>query len=224
MDYQKINTVFKRADNHELVMHSFSLPEFDYLSNCAWECTEKIDGTNIHVDLNLSHDCNITFNGRTKNSQIPAQLLAVLTKTFTPEKVSTVFAGIPGEFVPKEVKIFGEGYGAKIQKGGGRYLHDSVNFIVFDIWIDGWWLKRPDYASLASKFGLEVVPVIGYMTIPEAVEYVKKGFVSSISEDRTFLAEGIVMKTPHGLLQRNGDRIISKLKYKDFHHDDSNRK
>ena len=33
--------------------------------------------------------------------------------------------------------------GMKIQKGGGRYIKDEVSFILFDVKIDKWWLRRP---------------------------------------------------------------------------------
>ena len=54
------------------------------------------------------------------------------------------------------------------------------------------------------------------MTIPQAIEYVKKGFKSSISENKDLDAEGLVLKTPNGLLARNGNRIIPKIKHCDF--------
>ena len=37
--------------------------------------------------------------------------------------------------------------GMKIQKGGGRYIKDEVSFILFDVKIDKWWLRRPDSSS-----------------------------------------------------------------------------
>ena len=54
------------------------------------------------------------------------------------------------------------------------------------------------------------------MTIPEAIDFVKKGFKSTIAENKDYDAEGLVLKTPDGLLLRNGERIITKLKTCDF--------
>ena len=54
------------------------------------------------------------------------------------------------------------------------------------------------------------------MTLTEAIEYVKAGFTSTISEDKTLAAEGLVLKTPIGLKNRKGDRIITKIKTCDF--------
>jgi hypothetical protein len=54
------------------------------------------------------------------------------------------------------------------------------------------------------------------MTIDEAIEKVREGFVSEISEDRTFMAEGLVLSSPLGLKNRRGERLIVKIKYMDF--------
>ena len=55
--YQKINTIFKRDMNpgkfHNCIMpeEGFVQPEFEYLRGCKFECTEKVDGTNMSVHL-----------------------------------------------------------------------------------------------------------------------------------------------------------------------------
>lgn len=78
------------------------------------------------------------------------------------------------------------------------------------------WLLRKNLEDIADKIGIKIVPLVGYMTLSEAIEYVKKGFVSNISENREYKAEGLVLKTPEGLLDRQGKRIITKLKTVDF--------
>ena len=106
--------------------------------------------------------------------------------------------------------------GMKIQKGGGRYIKDEVSFILFDVKIDKWWLRRPDIEEIAGDLAIKVVPVIGYMTFEEAIEYVSNGYKSLIAEDTTYDAEGLVLKTDLGLLDRSGQRIIAKIKARDF--------
>ena len=54
------------------------------------------------------------------------------------------------------------------------------------------------------------------MSISEAEEYVRNGFISQIAEDPTFEAEGLVLKTDLGLLDRSGQRLITKIKTRDF--------
>ena len=106
--------------------------------------------------------------------------------------------------------------GMKIQKGGGRYIKDEVSFILFDVKIDKWWLRRPDIEEIAGDLAIKVVPVIGYMTFEEAIQYVHIGYDSLIAEDTTYDAEGLVLKTDLGLLDRSGQRIIAKIKARDF--------
>lgn len=52
-DYQKINTLFLRDENNIIIPDRFTASEFTYLVNNLWECTEKIDGTNIHFDVDF---------------------------------------------------------------------------------------------------------------------------------------------------------------------------
>ena len=60
------------------------------------------------------------------------------------------------------------------------------------------------------------MPIIGYMTIAEACQYVDKGFKSTIAFNKDYDAEGLVLKSPDNLLMRNGERIILKIKSTDF--------
>ena len=216
-DYQKINTIYKRDQKtNKLLIGDWSLPEFEYLKDCKWRAEEKIDGTNIQIRFNGQ---SVEIGGRTVNANIPTFLLNKLQEIFTAAKLQSCF---PPESEEKSklfytnVILYGEGYGAKIQKGGGRYIKNDTNFILFDVRIDRWWLKRDAVEQIASALGIKVVPVIGYMSIPEAEEYVRNGFISQIAEDPTYEAEGLVLKTDLGLLDRSGQRIIAKIKTRDF--------
>lgn len=217
MDYHKIQTLFKRDENGVIIEDQYTLEEFKYLENNLWECTEKIDGTNIHIDFTLTEDGvkNLKIRGRTIRANIPFLLENYLKDTFTADRILKGFR-LPeaGSEVP--VSIYGEGYGKKVQKCGGRYLKDSVGFIIFDIFIGGFWLERNVIEEIAKSIDIPVVPVIGYYTIDEAIEIVKEGFISKVAEDKTLLAEGLVLKPIPGFLRRNGNRLITKLKTVDF--------
>ena len=103
-----------------------------------------------------------------------------------------------------------------IQKGGGNYIPNSVGFILFDVKVGQWWLRRENLEDIASKLNVPIVPLIGYMTLQEAIEFVSKGFNSIVSQTKNHGAEGLVLKTKSGLLFRNGQRIITKIKTCDF--------
>ena len=219
-DYQKINTLFLRDENSIIMPQHFTCAEFEYLQNTQWECTEKIDGTNIHCDVYSEgvDDVRIAICGRTDKAQIPAHLMARLQDIFTIERIKEVFGcqiEDSSSDNPFQVSIYGEGYGAKIQKGG-NYISDGVDFILFDVRVGRWWLNREACESIAEQLGVSIVPLIGYMTIIEAIDFVRKGFKSTIAENKDYEAEGLVLKTPCGLISRKGERIITKIKTCDF--------
>lgn len=217
MEYPKINTLFKRDKENHIILGDYSQEEFKYLENCKWECTEKIDGTNIRIEINPDGCGNygLFFKGRTDEAQIPKHLWDKLVELFPSKKVQELFIKPDQEYPGPQITIFGEGYGVKIQKGG-NYISNGVGFILFDVRIGNWWLKREALEEVAKQLEIPIVPLIGYMTIPEAIEFVRNGFKSTIAENKDYEAEGLVLKTPDGLLGRNGERLITKIKTKDF--------
>lgn len=219
--YQKINTLFKRDEKKIIIPSQFTCEEFYELKDLKWECTEKIDGTNIHVDIEYSTERGLwfSFQGRTDNAVIPSHLLKKLHEIFTEDVIMSAFnqqfASV-GEDETLRMSIYGEGYGMKIQKGGGNYIPNDVGFILFDVKVGQWWLGRENLEDIASKLNVPIVPLIGYMTLQEAIEFVSKGFNSIVSQTKNHKAEGLVLKTRNGLLFRNGQRIITKIKTCDF--------
>lgn len=212
--YHKIQTVFKRDPETKfktLINNDYSLTEFEYLKNNVWVWTEKVDGTNIRVAYKCHEEDKYTelnYGGKTDNAQIPTKLLNRLRDKFNLKMFEEKF----GKEEPINVCLYGEGYGAKIQKGGGNYRQDQ-DFVLFDVKIGDFWLKREDIEDVAKSLNIEVVPIIGKGSLKEMVEITKKGF-NSIWGD--FLAEGIVARPEAELYCRNGDRVITKIKHKDF--------
>jgi len=209
-EYHKINTVFKRdlATKHKTLLDGqFSEPEFEYLANNVWTFTEKVDGTNIRVNFKGGE---ITFDGRTDAAQIPSQLVAALNARFLPIEARTRMR----EVFDCDVILYCEGYGAKIQKGGGNYRPDQ-DFVLFDVRIGDWWLQRADVEDVGQKLGIPIVPIIGEGTLHEMVAMAKAGITSTWGN---FQAEGIVARPKTELITRNGHRIITKIKCRDFIH------
>lgn len=108
--------------------------------------------------------------------------------------------------------LYGEGYGAKIQKGGGNYIPTGVSFILFDVKI-GNYLDRENVEDIAGRLGVDVVPEVGRGTLVDAVRLVRDGFHSLIGSQ---IAEGLVMRPSAELVSRTDKRIISKVKCRDF--------
>jgi len=213
-EYHKIKTIFKRDMNNKgrLIEGVYSLYEFEYLKNNKWIFTEKVDGTNIRIMWNGE---KVVFGGKTDNAQIPVFLFYKLRELFEGDKIEL----FKQNFVDKEgnsfsdVCLYGEGYGAKIQKGGGNYIKDGVDFVLFDVKIGNWWLQRKNVEDVANHFGLRIVPVIGEGTLNDMIEKTRQGFKSQWGD---FVAEGIVAKPEVELFTRNGKRLITKIKCKDF--------
>ena len=205
--YHKIQTLYKRdPDNRfKTLLHGqYSLPEFEFLKNNSWVFTEKVDGTNIRI---LWDGEKISFGGKTDNAQIPVPLLNRLNEMFLP--FTAKFAEIFGD---SPICLYGEGYGAKIQKVGGNYSA-TQEFVLFDVKIGDWWLERPNVVDIAEKIGLDIVPIIGEGTLDELEAFVREGFQSRWGG---FAAEGVVARPLVELKSRNGSRIVTKLKHIDF--------
>ncbi len=210
-EYHKIQTVYKRdpATKHRtLLMGEYSIPAFEYLANNCWIWTEKVDGTNIRVRWNRGIE--VEFGGRTDNAQVPTYLYKRLQELFPLEKFDKNISETD------ELILYGEGYGAKIQKGGGNYKSDGVDFVLFDVKVGDWWLTRPDMFDVAQKLDIPWVPLIGNGTLTEMVRFAQNGFSSAWGD---FPAEGIVARPETELFDRSLHRIITKIKTKDFPND-----
>jgi len=207
--YQKIQTIFLRDPENKyktLLEGQFAKPEFDYLADLEWIFTEKIHGMNMRVIWDGSE---VIFKGRTDNAQIPNDLLENLKAQFID---SEVFDGID------PMTLYGEGYGAGIQKGGGNYRPDK-GFILFDIKALNGWLPFAEMVEQARSIQettfLEVAPVILRGTLLEAVEKTRAGF-NSLCSAEVHTAEGLVGRPPVEMRNRWGERVITKIKHADF--------
>jgi len=204
--YPKIQSIYKRDERGTFILGQFAKPEIEYLRNCEWEWTEKVDGTNIRI------------GGRTSRAQIPTFLLDALRDLSLEGKLREHFPEPELEegeernpYLPRVI-LFGEGYGARIQKGGGNYRSDS-GFVLFDVKVGSWWLQREDVEKVATQLGLDVVPIVSFGTLLEAEQLVRPGLKSRWGD---FEAEGLVCTPIVPLFNRQGRRIVVKLKTKDY--------
>lgn len=207
-EYHKIKTLFKRDNKtKKLIYGDFANETIEYLKDNIWSFTEKVDGTNIRIHWD-GH--RVQFGGRTANAQIPAHLINRLNELFGGEVNEQLFEQ---KFGRTEVTLFGEGYGIKIQSGGA--YRDDVDFILFDVLIGDWYLTRESIEDIAKYFGIDVVPILLEGTLEEGIEYVLNQRKSIIAKNGAEL-EGVVGRPKQELFARNGDRIICKIKYRDF--------
>jgi hypothetical protein len=213
--YHKIHTAFKRdtdAKNNPIIEWDWSLPEFAYLKDRPWRWTEKIDGTNTRLYWNGE---SVVLGGRTDNAQMPAHLTEAIRNLglLDASKWEKKFLFTDGE--KPSVTLYGEGYGPRIQKGGGLY-RDNVSFILFDVRVGKWWLTPEDVKDVARYFEIGLVPEIYWIYSPvEAWEAIKSGTFLSYWHKRGVVIEGVVGTPAVPLFTRGGERLVMKLKTRD---------
>jgi hypothetical protein len=137
---------------------------------------------------------------------------------------------------PYPIVLYGEGYGARIQKGGGNYRRGGdVSLRLFDVLIGGSWLRRADVEDVARQLGVDPVPLIApeeafgplfkvdgpwpLWTMSQAVDFVRRGFASMVALVEGApgsQAEGVVAFTDPPLYNGRGQRLMWKLKTNDF--------
>ena len=215
--YTKIDTAFDRDERFRVDTARLRRPVFGTI---AWLATEKVNGTNIRLGFRMDHELNPSavypqIAGRTENASLHPRLLA-----HCQELVARIAPGvmeIMREHGLTDYMLVGEGYGAKIQDGGG-YRQDPA-FILFDVLAGDKYLADSVVTATGVRLDIPRVPILNggeVMTLGEITEMVSQGFPSLIAETPGFLAEGIVARPVEPLHDNRDERIILKLKGADF--------
>lgn len=208
--YHKIQTLWKRESEKpcNMIVGEYATPEFKMLANCTWYYTEKIDGTNVRVIWNGDL---IEVKGKTDRAQIQPNMADFFAEQFVGDAPEQLFEQA---FGAKPVTLYGECYGSGIQSGGG-YIPggNGVDVTIFDVRIDDLWLARENVEAITEKLGLQCAPIVDEGGLLNASAICADGFPSHYGDRE---AEGIVCKPRLELQDRRGQRIITKLKKKDF--------
>ena len=219
MIYPKIETLYNRSkETFKVLPNELRLPEFGLINQ--WLVTEKIDGTNVRVIL--TPEGSVEIRGRTDKAQFNPVVLKTLQDIFPPEKVQAAFEqedeGKWGLW--PTVILYGEGYGEKIQKGG-KY-RKGQSFRLFDVRVDEWWLNWDNVTNVAQELGIYTAPSLGMIdALPRSADdltrFAQASEVAWFEKgDSAVAPEGIVARTDPLLFNRSGDRVMWKLKFKDF--------
>lgn len=189
--------------------HDIPDPVVKSLMYTQWYCTEKIDGTNIRIGWDGQR--SVEFIGRkNKEGNIPEDHTGVpelLRDTFDIDRVMSQ------EYPGKPMDLYVEAFGPKLSKTGDWYADEPL-LVLLDVRINGFWLEPNNVADVGYTLRIPTAPVIPAGSLDRAIEIVEKGLVSRFGD---FPAEGIVAKAKHGLLNRKGERIITKIKTEFFH-------
>lgn len=212
-EYHKIDSMFKR-DGKRLMIdeRAWTRPEFEYLAGNDWLFTEKVDGTNIRLYFHGDETPHAALDvkGRTDNASIPPKLLARCAELLDTMPLAQQF---PDASPDATVVLYGEGYGVGIQSGG-KYIRDGVDFVLFDVTVGEWVLSRENVEKVAAGLGIDVVPIVGQGTLEDAITVAREGFVSQWPG--VDIPEGLVCRPAVDLWNRKGERVITKIKARDF--------
>jgi hypothetical protein len=234
--YQKINTIFMRdAKNVIMPYEAFTEPEFEYLRSLKWRGEEKIDGTNMRIEVtkevvpsetSITPRCagvkfNVRFAGKTDNAQIPPKLLKHMEEKYPKEKVLASL-GLK-EFIPVEeweidhnwleydqipniYTIYGEGYGEGIQSGGW-YIKGGNEFIVFDVKVNDIYLKAKEDAGAKTyeKVALDLKNLL--ISLDDDSIFQEEGYTLSFGSSNDSIAK-IIRKT----MKKEGD-VFKKIDF-----------
>ena len=204
--YHKIHALYKRGEKG-LFTSEFSKPEFDYLYYSVWRWTEKVDGTNIRVGLNKN---SFEIRGKSDRAQLPLDLMANINKMFTDRLTMKHWGTAVGD---APITLYGEGYGAGIQKAGVGYGPDK-KFILFDARRDKLWLTRLEVEEIAGYLDIPIVPEVLVGSIAVAIDYIEHKPKSLVAQG-SIIMEGVVGVPLVPLANQWGERVIIKIKGKD---------
>ena len=207
-NFQKIKAPFLRdGPNDRLV--NVNKPAFKWLEafgpNQMFWASEKIDGTSVGLKWDGER---ISFVGHTDKSQFCPRYLEYLQNRFgTPEFESCVEA----IFGDRPVTIYGEGISKDYNV---HYGFPDGEFIMYDIQFDSeLYAERQFVWEVAEKLAIKV-PFETKMTLLDAVDFVKTRPQSKLNSENKM--EGLVLRPLVELYDNHGERLITKVKVKDF--------
>lgn len=228
--YPKIDSLFNRdPETFSVIEGNWRRPEFAIVD--AWTITEKVDGTSIRIQFNRTPDpatdgrehlYSVEVGGRTDKAQMQPMITAVLREVVG-RAIDGAVQSLMSEHSLSSLTLFGEGYGAKIQKVGARYRPDN-GFTLFDVLVnDSAWLDEDKVTEVASRLDVERVPCLllgsgsRVWQTREVINLIKSGDMRSlVSSDEDFEPEGVVAKAAVPLFNARGERVMWKLKHSDF--------
>ncbi len=213
-EYHKIQTVWLRdpaTSFKTLLSGQWAKPEFEYLAHSDWLMTEKVDGTNVRIGIRTADSGANEIRGKSDNASMHPHL----------SRRCEEIAALASAHTLTGLTLYGEGFGAGIQKGGGNYSPNK-DFVLFDVWApaDEMWLERANVEDIAAQLGIAVVPIVDCDTLYAAIGHCKD--LDFLSRWPDVVPEGLVARPKVELRNRRGERIITKIKHKDFSVDDAN--
>jgi hypothetical protein len=213
VEYPKTDNLFNRDPDTHKTPPALGFRAEGVEQIGRWLVTEKIDGMNMRVVWEPDTLAPPAIYGRTDRAQIPGDLLALMQATFTHDAMIEAFRD-EADQIPERVVLFGEGFGAGIQSGG--HYGPTKNFALFDVVVNGTWLKWADVCDVAYKLRVPTVPVLAANATLDYVQALAQVGASTLLVDGHPKVEGIVARTDPYLFTQRGNRVMFKAKVKDL--------
>lgn len=208
-NFQKIYAPFGRKNpNDKLVdtsIYSRNWVQTFYENNIPMLASEKIDGTSIGIKWDGER---ISFIGHTEKSQIAPRYLEYLNNRFGTKEFESCVEEIFGD---KPVTLYGEGISKDYNV---HYGFPDGEFIFYDVQLaNGKFMNQTSLGDIAEKLGLKM-PYTKCFTIQQAIDFVKQRPMSKL--DPSVRMEGLVLRPLIELYMNNDERVICKVKVRDF--------
>jgi hypothetical protein len=191
MGYLRIDNLYK---NNQILQ----------FKNCY--ALEKVHGTSAHIQW--SNDKISFYSGGESHDNFVA--------LFDQDKLTEYFSSKYN--TGDVVRVHGEAYGGK-QQGMSKTYGPKLQFIVFDVNVNGFWLDVPKAEEYALQLGLEFVPY--ELVSTDVVSLNRERDRDSIVAMRRgmgegHIREGIVMRPPFEVRLNGGGRCMMKHKRDEF--------
>lgn len=196
---------------------SYRSPELAYLQDNHWIYKRKLDGENIRIYWDGEQ---ALWNGKTNRFQCSADFQNYMNNTFIEEIFEEKFGR------DKEAYIYGEKMGPKTQ--GNELGLNNDELIIFDVEINDTFLGEENIKQVAEYFSVKSV----YDYMPEEdlrddllnadgepLEMGLLHLIDAVANNQFPKWEGIVCTPACNIKDQNGNRIIVKIKNKDYNKD-----
>jgi ATP-dependent RNA circularization protein (DNA/RNA ligase family) len=183
-----------------------------------WCVEEKLDGQNIRIHVKRpGPDVPpvATFNGRTDNAQLSGPVRALCQQIASLSESALLCPTLYHD----EVTLYGEAIGPKIQKN--PHGLPETQFVLFDVAVavdaeHFYWAPREEVEIWAGALGVNMPPRLEETTLERIIDRVREGFSSLYPNGAQPQAEGVICRPSYELVTQRGQRVIWKLKTKDF--------
>lgn len=187
------------------VKDDYRNPMFFYLSNLPWTAKRKYDGTNIRIKWDGEQAIVAGKTDKANIESIPG-LKEFVEKRLLEERFEEHLGR------DKTFYLFGEWVGPKVQDN--ELGLEENDLILFDVKVeDGVWFSPENVIDFAENFGLSHFETYAEHideadNLDELIGRVQKGAYADF--------EGIVCEPLCQALDRQGRRVICKIKNKDY--------